>query len=126
MSSNFLFLVKYWHPRGNQHPITKDWTEVNNGVNNEGRRELKKPPIDWPKDMEVDIAANGKIITTYNYTEFSAMKGEMAYNEAYYLLMDDKDFITGDKAEAVEMGIRIRSEENPHNAAFGITHIYYA
>ncbi len=117
--------MKYWHPRGGTS-ITKGWTEPENGIHNEGTRKLKKIPKDYPMDIEVDIAANGKIISTYNYTEISSFKEEMAYNEAYYLLMDDKNFIKGDTPEPVEIGIRFRSKENPKDAALSLTHIYYA
>lgn len=53
-------------------PFTKDWTEVNNGIELQGgSRNLAI--ADWPEDMEVDIAVNGKILKTYNYTEFKPM-----------------------------------------------------
>jgi len=87
---------------------------------------LKQPPIDWPEDFEIDIAVNGQIIKTYNKTEFGVFRAEIAYNEAFYPLLDDKDFITGDEPEAVEIGMRVRSEENPYHAGLTITHIYYA
>ena len=69
---------------------------------------------------------NGKIITTYNQTEFLEWKVSMAYNEAFYLFMDDKDFVQGDEPVSLELGIRLRSESDPKGAGLGITHIYYA
>ncbi len=54
--------------------FTKDWTEVNNGVAlNGGSRDLKGATPDYPEDFELDIAVNGQIVNTMNYTEFKAM-----------------------------------------------------
>ena len=114
------FLLQWWRPR--DVPTTRNWTEVNNG----GRRELKTPVPEWPDDTMVDIAANGKILKSFNKEEWMQWKEQIAYNEAFYPLLDDKDLVKGDKAEPVELGFRIRSETNPRGAAISITHIYYA
>jgi len=113
--------IQWWSPRN--MPFTKDWTEVNNGIKygEDGNRLLGGKVTDWPDDFEIDIAVNGKIIKTYGYEEFKAKIGEIAYNESFYPLMDDKD-VTGD----VEIGVRIRSEKDPHIAAIAFTHIYWA
>ena len=52
--------LQWWYPRN--MAFTKDWTEVNNGIELQGgSRNLKAPPIDWPKDIKVYIAVNGQI-----------------------------------------------------------------
>ena len=113
--------IQWWGARN--MPYTKGWTEVNNGIKygEDGNRLLGGKVTDWPDDFEIDIAVNGKIIKTYGYEEFKAKIGEIAYNESFYPLVDDKE-ATGN----VEVGIRIRSEKDPHLAAIGITHIYWA
>ena len=116
-----LCLLQWWHPRNN-NPGTKDWTEVNNGAHFDNGRELKKPPKEWPEDFHVDIAINGNIVKTYNQTEFRAFTIEIAYNEAFYPLVNDKELASGD----VELGFRLRSEIDPRGAALAVTHIYYA
>lgn len=116
--------LEWWHPRGGT-ARTKTWTDVNNDEE-VGGRNLGGYHPPWPEDSFVDIAVNGKIITTYNQTEFMAWKAEMAYNEAFYLLMDDKDLVQGDEPVSLELGIRLRSESDPKGVGLGITHIYYA
>jgi len=117
--------LQWWWPRN--MAFTKDWTEVNNGIELQGgSRNLKAPPIDWPEDIEVDIAVNGKIVRTFNYTEFKPMATEIAYNEAFYLLLDDESVVAGDKYEEIKLGLRIRSQIGAGLASFGVTHIYYA
>lgn len=113
--------MEWWSPR--RLPHTDGWTEVNNGIayDQDGGRLLGGKVEDWPDDFFVDIAVNGKIIKTYNYEEMKAKIGEIAYNESYYPLMDDKD-VTGD----VELGIRLRSEKDPRVASMAVTHIYWA
>jgi hypothetical protein len=98
---------------------------VNNGITygtEIGNRNLKGKVVDWPEDFKLDVAVNGKIIKTFTYEEYKALVGEIAYNESFYPLVDDKDIATG----TVEIGLRIRSEQSPKNAAFQITHIYWA
>jgi hypothetical protein len=50
-----------------------------------------------------------------------ARTGEIAYNESFYPLVDDKS-VTGD----VELGLRMRSEKDPRVAGMAVTHIYWA
>ena len=50
----------------------------------------------------------------------------MAYNEAFFLLVDDESIVAGDKYEEVKLGLRIRSQTAPLDAPFSVTHIYYA
>ena len=121
---SFFDISQWWHPRGGT-ARTKTWTDVNNDEE-VGGRNLGGYHPPWPEDSFVDIAVNGKIITTYNQTEFMAWKAEMAYNEAFYLLMDDKDLVQGDEPVSLELGIRLRSESDPKGVGLGITHIYYA
>ena len=70
----------------------------------------------------MDIAINGKIVKTYNQTEFRAFANEIAHNEAFYPLVDDKELAIGD----VELGFRLRSEIDPRGAGLAFSHIYYA
>lgn len=117
--------LQWWFPRN--MAFTKDWTEVNNGVAlNGGSRNLKGATPDYPEDFELDIAVNGQIVNTMNYTEFKAMTPNMAYNEAFFLLVDDESIVAGDEYEEVKLGLRIRSETAPLDAPFSVTHIYYA
>jgi hypothetical protein len=109
--------LQWWDPRNIAK--TKDWTEINNGI--EGyRRKLGGKVTDWPEDIEIDIAVNNKIVNSYDYETFKTFTKEFAYNEAYYPLIDDET-ITGD----IELGIRMRSTINPQHASFGVTHIYW-
>ena len=111
--------LEWWHPRGNEFLFTKDWTEVNNGqFRNLGT------VIPWPDDVIIEIAVDGKIVAT-KYKDFSEIQA-MAYNQGIYPLVNDESLIKGDEPESVELGIRIRSETNPKDAALSITHIYYA
>merc|ERR1711957_719409 len=87
---------------------TDGWTEVNNGI---GGRLLGGKVEAWPDDTFFDIAVNGKIVKTYNYEEMMARTGEIAYNESFYPLVDDKS-VTGN----VELGLRMRSEKDPRVA----------
>lgn len=106
--------------------ITNDWTEVNNGITLGEGRNLEATVGDLPEDFFLDIAVNGEITRTYNYEEFKALTKEIAYNQAFYPLVNDESLVTGDEPEAVEIGLRIRSESNPKDASFSLTHIYYA
>lgn len=120
-------LPQWWRQRGGTTRGTKTWTEYNNGVQDRARqRELGGKIAEWPEDSEVQIAVNNKIIKTYNKTEFLVWRQEIAYNEAFYPLMDDKDFVKGDKPVSLELGIRVRSETDPIGVNLAISHIYYA
>ena len=115
-------LLQRWHPRAaDPNLLTKHWTEVNNGAHFDNGRGLKQKFVEWPEDFHVDIAINGNIVKTYNGTEYLSFGAEVAYNEAFFPLVDNKELASGD----VELGIRIRSEIDPHNAGFALTHIYY-
>lgn len=118
--------IQWWSPRN--MPFTKGWTEVNNGIELQGgSRSLKGAPQDWPEDIELDIAVNGKILRTMNYTDLKPMTKEIAYNEAFYLLLDDESVVAGDEYEEIKFGMRIRSQIGANTmASFGLTHIYYA
>jgi hypothetical protein len=119
VKTGFIFAkIQWWDPRAIAK--TKDWTEVNNGMEGYRERELGGKVTDIPEDFELDIAVNGKILTTYNYTEWKEFTKEYAYNEAFYPLVNDAS-VTGD----VELGLRIRSEINKQYASFGVTHIYW-
>jgi hypothetical protein len=87
-------------------------------------RKLKGPVIDWPQDFRLEVAINGKIVKIYTYTELIPYTKEVAYNEAFYPIIDDKSIATGD----VELGLRIRSDlhTNPYHASFELTHLYWA
>ena len=87
---------------------------------------MKAKPLPWPDDLQVDVAVNGEIIKVFDLEDMDRMREEIAYNEAFYPLVDDKDLVKGDEAEPVELGLRLRSMKDPRNAGFQITHIYYA
>jgi len=118
--------MEWWHPRGTDMEITKDWTEVNDGIALGEGRKLGGNVKDLPEDFFLDIAVNGKITRTYNYEEFKVLTKEIAYNQAFYPFVNDESLVTGDEPEAVELGLRIRSESSPKDASFSLTHIYYA
>jgi hypothetical protein len=88
-------------------------------------RKLKAPPIPLPDDFQLDIAVNGKIVKTWDHATFMEHTKEAAYNEAFYTFVDDENIVSGDEPKEVEFGLRIRSEKNPKDASFGITHFYY-
>lgn len=112
--------LEWWHPRGNGLLLTKNWKEVNDGH----FRNLGKSIIPWPDDIMIDIAIDGKIVAT-KHKDFSEIDA-MAYNQGIYPLLNDESLIDGDDPKALELGIRIRSETNPKDAALSISHIYYA
>jgi hypothetical protein len=121
---SFFNFSQWWAPRGGTQ-ITKEWTEYNNnGVTNtdSNQRKLGGPVSDYPKDFKLEIAVNGKIIRVWTYDEFKAMIGEVAYNQAFFPLVDDDTLPVGN----VELGIRLKSETNPKDAGMGVTHIYWA
>lgn len=111
--------LEWWHPRGNELEVTRGWTEVNNGQ----QRSLGKV-IPWPDDTIIEIAIDGTIVATKN-KDFSLIEA-MAYNQGIYPLINDEKLIDGNEPRPVELGIRIRSESNPKDASFAVTHIYYA
>jgi len=113
---------EWWHPRAAMNiDRTAGWTEVNNGE----YRALGKA-TDWPSDVLIDIAINGVITQTWDYDKFYSMKIDPAYNEEFFILLDDEEFTQSEDGEPVELGIRIRSETDPNNAGISIAHIYYA
>lgn len=94
-------------------------------------RNLKAIPKPWPSDMKIDIAVNGKIVNTLNSGPTGASTQaqlldqypQLSYNEQFIKLLDDKSLVDGSD---IEFAIRIRSDENPKDASFGISYIYYA
>lgn len=116
--------IEAWR-NGSGTPRTTGWTTENNSTQ-DGGRNLKWKPPPQPQDSFIDIAANGKIIKTYNRSDFFQWGAEMNHNEAFFPIMDDKDFVKGDEAETVEIGIRLRSESDPRTLGIGISHIYWA
>ena len=133
-----LSCLQWWYPRGNDFWLTKDWTELNNGIDVdrklkdevEDERSMKALPKPWPEDMEIDIAVNGKIVDTLhggpsvnNVPELIRDRPQLSYNEQFLKLLDDKSLADGGD---LEFAIRIRSTENPKDASFGISYIYYA
>lgn len=140
VSEGFVFMkLEWWYPRGNDFWLTKDWTELNNGIDVgernlkdevEGERSMKALPKPWPADMEIDIAVNGKIVDTLHggpsvnsVPELIQDRPQLSYNEQFFKLLDDKSLADGGD---LEFAIRIRSTENPKDASFGISYIYYA
>lgn len=92
---------------------------------NNGNRSLGKAQP-YPDDVFLDIAINGKIVRSIDKTEFDAMNKEINYNEVFYKLFDDENFIDSNEEESVEFGLRIRSESDPRQAGISIAHLYYA
>lgn len=116
--------MEYWHPRGNWD-LTKEWTEVNNGevINSEGGRSLGKV-TEFPEDVKVEWAINGKIVLTWDLDDIKELRLEVQHNIAFYPIIDDKTVAGGMKD--VELALRISSQIDPRLAGMGLTHLYYA
>ena len=124
-----LVRIECWHPnQGNAK--TKSWSDVNDGKtedtmpyfadnsNSTRSRSLADTVTD---DFLFDIAVNGKI-KTMNRDEFMVYCGaELVKNFQLWPIMDDPSFGGGE----VEIGFRLRSQEQPHTS-IGISHFYYA
>ena len=92
---------------------------------NNGQRNLGK--VDpWPDDVKLDIAINGKIVSTWDWDYFESINKSVAYNMAFYKFFDNENFTQNAEGEPVEFGLRIRSESNPKKAGLAISHLYYA
>jgi len=76
-------------------------------------------------DFKLDIAIDGKIYRTMEYEEFMKYTKEIAYNEAFFPLIDNEETV---RESGVELGLRARSEMKLHGGrtSFSVTHIYYA
>ena len=104
--------MKSWWPRyiSGEHPRTEGWTEGNNGITYEvedgDRRQMKAKPLPWSDDLQVDVAVNGEIVKVLDLDWMTFYSSEMAYNEAFYPLVDDKDLVKGGEVEPVELGLR--------------------
>jgi len=135
--------MEWWHP---MH--TTDWTEVNNGGNEDERRQLlegqmnnfndftiddrtgehrqtKAAPPPLVDDFEFDIALDGRIVKTWNATEYKRLAAEISYNEAIFPIYDDENTVEPD---GVQLAFRVRSASTDPKAhrAISITHIYYS
>lgn len=127
---------------------TTDWTEVNNGGNEDERRQLlegqmnnfndftiddrtgehrqtKAAPPPLVDDFEFDIALDGRIVKTWNATEYKRLAAEISYNEAIFPIYDDENTVEPD---GVQLAFRVRSASTDPKAhrAISITHIYYS
>jgi len=122
------------------HKLTTDWTEVNDGKTTDttpynatvGQRQLGKPTQDQlvPKDLEMDIAINGKITKTMKRDDWIKYTAEKTKNCAVWPLLNNeemskRDWKDDNEGETVDVAVRFRSKENP-KATFCISHIYYA
>ena len=101
--------------------MTQEWTEVNNG-----HRKLKGKVPDWPADIFMDIALNGKIVDTWDINKLNEKNVQLAYNEVFFKLFDDENFIKSEEGEPVEFAIRTRSVSDPRMAGLSVAHLYYA
>ncbi len=98
-----------------------DRRRLSEDFNGEERRNLGGKVLPFPDDLAIDISINGKIISTWDKTMVDKLKVEIAYNEAFYPILDDEN-ITGD----VEFAIRTRSEADPKMAGWTVTHVYWS
>ena len=104
---------------------------MNNGITygiEDTNRNLEEGLGGWPEDMFIDVAVNGKVVKTYTAAEYFKYANPIAYNNAFYPFLDDKSIvdIKGGKLQPIDVGLRIRSESDPKNAGFQLTHVYYA
>jgi hypothetical protein len=116
--------MEWWHPRNwspREPPRNLGSTQEVDQQSEE--RNLKAAPQPFPDDFFFDIAVNGQIHDTWDKEKFMEYAKEIAYNQAFYPLVDDEKF---KGAGDVELSIRFRSEKDPTNAACTITHLYYA
>ena len=125
-----LVRMEAWHAnQGNAR--TKEWNEVNDGKTEDttpyftddgNATRSRSLGVEWvTDDFQFDIAINGKITKTMNSEEFMTYKDELVKNFALWPIMDDPSFAGGE----VEIGIRLRSQEQPHTTV-GLSHVYYA
>ena len=129
-----LVRMEAWHAnQGNKR--TKNWNEVNDGrtegttpyfTNDANATRCRSLGVEWvTDDFQFDIAINGKIAKTMNNEEFMSYKDELVKNFALWPIMDDPSFAGGEAGVEVEIGIRLRSQEQPHTTV-GLSHVYYA
>merc|ERR1712165_574259 len=111
--------MEYWHPRNNLKR-TEGWTEVNNGevVNGEGTRSLGGKVTEFPDDVKVEWAINGKVVTTWDLDDIKEYRKETQHNIAFYPIVDSKDLAGGMKD--VELALRISSETEPRLCGWGL------
>ena len=146
-----LLRMEWWCGKGGKDQmITKDWTEVNNGMTSdttpwnetahremmqtsmnfnekEAHRNLGKPGKDQlvPKDLKFDYAING-VIKTMDREEWLPYTQEASKNCAVWPVLDDITMAEKDwDGEPVEVAVRFRSESDPH-ATYCISHVYYS
>eukprot|EP00537_Pseudo-nitzschia_pungens_P007589 CAMPEP_0172357806 /NCGR_PEP_ID=MMETSP1060-20121228/2136_1 /TAXON_ID=37318 /ORGANISM="Pseudo-nitzschia pungens, Strain cf. cingulata" /LENGTH=1002 /DNA_ID=CAMNT_0013078649 /DNA_START=148 /DNA_END=3156 /DNA_ORIENTATION=+ len=144
--------IEWWC--GMMYPInilTKDWTEVNNGMTHDTtpwnltahrdlvvdssvpedeweRQRNLKPTLDQfvPKDFEMDIAINGAIVKTMKREEWVKYTREAVKNVAAFPLLDDPSMAEKEwEGEPMEVAIRFRTKLKPQQN-YCISHIFYA
>jgi len=116
-------------PDDGQWSRTSDYDYLNFENRHDKRRKLgsgRTPPTPWPEDFELDISVNGTISKTFSRDELMKYTSEMAHAEVFIPLINDENLVSGDASVPIELGIRIRSELSPKDAAFSLSHIYYA
>ena len=80
--------------------------------------------IEYPDDVKLDIAINGKIYATWDKEKImSNAYPELAYNEAVYKFATNDPSVNG---KNVELGLRITSASSPKGAGLGVAHIYWS
>lgn len=134
--------------------ITKDWTEVNNGMtddttpwnatahreimeifppqevaqhpDDQDHRKLKPTPDQKiPRDLEMDYAVNG-VIKTMKRDEWITYIREASKNVAVWPILNDPSMAQKDwEGEQMEVAIRFRSKTDPQRS-YCISHVFYA
>jgi len=95
-------------------------------------RILKKASPVMNKDFQFEIAIDGEIKSTWKTEDFEdgKQKHEIAYNMAYFVLMDDPSMserFNGDDddvGETVELAIRLSGQGS--EVVFALSHLYWA
>ena len=99
---------------------------MNNG-RDDGRRQrrLKAPPPPKPPEWQFEVAINGEIVSSWNYTEYGNTCHYLSYNNAICLLWKDEQRDLKKEKEDIELALRLQPEGG-RIAIMGITHVYYA
>jgi hypothetical protein len=150
-----LIRIEWWCGVKGQHKLTENWDEVNDGKTDDttpwdgdAHRALMDTSMDFneedehrnlggkakqdkqiPKDLEMDIAINGKLVKTMKYDEWLPYTKEIVKNVAVWPLLDDISMAERDwEGEAVEAAIRFRTKPEIGQKIYPycVSHVYYA
>jgi hypothetical protein len=130
VKKGFIMIKMETFHRDNENPITKGWTEENNGQEEEPQdrhRQLDDSKYVYPPGMMFDFAIDG-VVTTWNAKEFKNVHRKRAQRVCeLFTLLDDRNF-EKKNGESTEVAIRIRGCPN-HSyqwCTFILTHVYWA